>query len=36
VQLSDAIVLRFGVKGDVATCAVQAQLPPKTAYLGLG
>jgi hypothetical protein len=36
VQLSDAIVLRFGVRGDVATFAVQAQLVPKTAYLGLG
>uniref|UniRef100_A0A383VM64 DOMON domain-containing protein n=1 Tax=Tetradesmus obliquus TaxID=3088 RepID=A0A383VM64_TETOB len=36
VQLSDAIVLRYGVKGDIATFAIQAQLPPKTAYLGVG
>jgi hypothetical protein len=36
VQLADAIVLRYGVKGDVATFAVQAQLPPQAAYLGIG
>jgi hypothetical protein len=36
VQLSDAIVLHYGIRGDVATFAVQAQLPAKTAYLGIG